>query len=77
MQKGGIHMEQNNIGQRIATCRKRKNLTQLQLAKKLGITDKAVSKWERDISMPGSALLLKLCDILEITADNLLCGKST
>ena len=43
-------MDQIKIGRFIAACRKRANLTQLQLADKLGITDKAISKWERGIS---------------------------
>ena len=43
-------MDQLKIGKFIADCRKRKNLTQMQLAEKLGITDKAVSKWERGVS---------------------------
>ena len=43
-------MDQSKIGKFIAECRKRKNLTQMQLAEKLGITDKAVSKWERGVS---------------------------
>lgn len=43
-------MEQQKIGRFIAECRKRQNLTQLQLATKLNITDKAISKWERGVS---------------------------
>ena len=43
-------MDQLKIGKFIAECRKQKNLTQMQLAEKLGITDKAISKWERGVS---------------------------
>lgn len=43
-------MDQLKIGRFVAACRKQKNLTQMQLAEKLGITDKAVSKWERGVS---------------------------
>ena len=43
-------MNQTKIGKFIAECRKQKNLTQMQLAEKLNITDKAISKWERGVS---------------------------
>ena len=43
-------MDQTKIGSFIAQCRKEKNLTQMQLAEKLGITDRAVSKWETGVS---------------------------
>ena len=68
-------MNQIKIGRFIAECRKQKNLTQLQLAKKLGITDKAISKWERGIAMPDSSIMLELCDILDITVNELLNGE--
>lgn len=68
-------MNQIKIGKFIATCRKSKNLTQAQLAEKLGITDKAVSKWERGIAMPDSSVMLELCQILEITVNDLLSGE--
>ena len=68
-------MDQLKIGKFIAECRKQKNLTQMQLAEKLGITDKAVSKWERGIAMPDSSLMLALCDILGISVNELLCGE--
>ena len=55
-------MDQIKIGRFIAACRKRANLTQLQLADRLGITDKAVSKWERGITMPDTSIMLALCD---------------
>ena len=68
-------MDQLKIGKFIAECRKQKNLTQMQLAEKLGITDKAISKWERGISMPDSSIMLMLCDILGISVNELLCGE--
>ena len=68
-------MDQLKIGKFIADCRKRKNLTQMQLAEKLGITDKAVSKWERGVAMPDTSIILELCDILCISVNELLCGE--
>ena len=68
-------MDQLKIGKFIAECRKRKNLTQMQLAEKLGITDKAISKWERGIAMPDTSLMLELCDILSISVNELLSGE--
>ena len=68
-------MDQSKIGKFIAECRKQKNLTQMQLAEKLGITDKAVSKWERGMAMPDSSIMLELCDILEISVNELLSGE--
>ena len=68
-------MDQLKIGKFIAECRKQKNLTQMQLAEKLGITDKAISKWERGITMPDSSIMLELCDILGISVNELLSGE--
>ncbi|MBQ2735528.1 MAG: helix-turn-helix domain-containing protein [Clostridia bacterium] len=68
-------MDQIKIGKFIAACRKQKNLTQLQLAEQLGITDKAVSKWERGIAMPDTSIMLALCDILTISVNELLSGE--
>ena len=68
-------MDQLKIGKFIAECRKQKNLTQMQLAEKLGITDKAISKWERGIAMPDSSIMLELCDILGISVNELLSGE--
>ncbi len=68
-------MNQLKIGRFIAECRKNKNLTQIQLADKLGITDKAVSKWERGIAMPDTSLMLELCDVLGISVNELLSGE--
>ena len=68
-------MDQIKIGRFIATCRKEQNLTQLQLAEKLSITDRAVSKWENGKTMPDSAIMLELCDVLNITVNDLLNGE--
>ena len=68
-------MDQLKIGKFIADCRKQKSLTQMQLSEKLGITDKAISKWERGIAMPDSSIMLELCDILGITVNELLNGE--
>ena len=68
-------MDQIKIGKFIQGCRKEKNLTQLQLAERLGITDKAISKWERGIAMPDSSIMLELCDILGISVNELLSGE--
>ena len=59
-------MNQIKIGKFIAECRKKKNLTQIQLADKLCVTDKAISKWERGIAMPDSSIMLELCDIFQV-----------
>ncbi len=68
-------MDQLKIGKFIAECRKQKHLTQVQLSEKLGITDKAVSKWERGIAMPDTSIMLELCDILGISVNELLSGE--
>ena len=68
-------MDQLKIGKFIADCRKEKGLTQWQLAEKLGITDKAISKWERGIAMPDTSIMLELCDILGISVNELLNGE--
>ena len=68
-------MDQIKIGRFIAECRKKANLTQMQLAEKLGITDKAISKWERGVSMPDSSIMLELSDILGISVNELLSGE--
>lgn len=68
-------MNQTEIGKFIAKCRKEKKLTQTQLAEKLNITDRAVSKWETGKSMPDSSIMLGLCEILGITVNELLSGE--
>ena len=68
-------MDQVKIGKFIADCRKKANLTQMQLAEKLGITDRAISKWETGKSLPDSSAMLELCAILGITVNDLLSGE--
>ena len=68
-------MDQVKIGKFIAESRKQQNLTQSQLAEKLGITDRAISKWENGRAMPDSALMLELCGILKISVNDLLSGE--
>lgn len=68
-------MDQIKIGKLIAECRRERQLTQAQLAERLNITDKAVSKWERGIALPDSSIMLEVCDILGISATELLCGE--
>ncbi len=68
-------MNQERIGKFIATCRKEQNLTQEQLAEKLGITSKAVSKWECGKGLPDASIMIELCNILKITVNDLLSGE--
>lgn len=68
-------MNQTETGKFIAKCRKEQKLTQAQLAEKLSITDRAVSKWETGKSMPDSSIMLELCEILGITVNELLSGE--
>lgn len=75
MAKGEKKMNQAEIGKFIAERRKEKKLTQAQLAEKLNITDRAVSKWETGKSMPDSSIMLELCEILGITVNELLSGE--
>ena len=68
-------MELIKIGKFIADCRKKQNITQEQLAEKLFITDRAVSKWERGLSLPDADKMLDLCNILDINVNELLNGE--
>lgn len=68
-------MDQVKIGRFIAERRKLENLTQFQLAEKLGVTDRAVSKWENGRAMPDSSIMLELCSILKISVNDLLKGE--
>ncbi len=68
-------MDQEKIGRFIQTCRKEVGLTQAVLAERLGITDRAVSKWETGKSLPDSSLMLPLCQELHITVNELLTGE--
>ena len=69
-------MDQIKIGRFIAQRRKMQNYTQMQLAEKLGITDRAVSKWETGKSLPDASIMLELCRLLDITVNDLLCGEA-
>lgn len=68
-------MNQEKIGTFISTCRKDKGLTQMQLAEKLNITNRAVSKWETGKSVPDASIMLDLCEILDISVNELLSGE--
>ena len=70
-------MNNQTLGSMIATLRKEHNMTQLQLAEKMGVTDKAVSKWERDLSCPDVASLPRLAELFGITVDEMLQVKET
>ena len=64
-----------SIGETIASLRKQKGMTQNELAEKMNITDKAVSKWERDLSCPDINTISKLADILDVSVEELLKAK--
>lgn len=68
-------MDQLKIGKFIAERRKMNGLTQIQLAEKLKITDRAISKWENGRSLPDSSIMLELCEVLGITVNDLLSGE--
>ena len=68
-------MDQIKIGKFIAERRKSQSLTQTQLAEALGVTDRAVSKWETGKCLPDSAIMLELCEMLDITVTELLKGE--
>lgn len=68
-------MDQIKIGKFIAKKRKEQGLTQMQLAEKLAVTDRAVSKWENGKAMPDSAIMLSLCEALIISVNDLLHGE--
>ena len=68
-------MDQNKTGKFIAQTRRAQNLTQRQLADQLSISDKTVSKWECGKGLPEVSLMLPLCEILQITVNDLLSGE--
>lgn len=68
-------MDQVRIGKFIAKTRKLRNLTQKQLADALSISDKTISKWECGKGLPEVSLMLPLCDMLDITVNDLLSGE--
>lgn len=65
-------MKQQTFGATLAALRKEKGMTQLVLAEKMGVTDKAVSKWERDLSLPDAGSFPKLAEVLGVTVDALM-----
>ena len=69
-------MDQIKIGKFIVECRKKNKLTQMQLAEKLNITDRAISKWENGRSLPDSSIMLELCNELKISVNELLSGEA-
>lgn len=68
-------MDLVKIGKFISEKRKNKRLTQEQLAERLYITDRAVSKWERGLSLPDASIMIDLCNILDISVNELLIGE--
>lgn len=68
-------LDQVQIGKFIAACRKEKHLTQAQLAEKLGVSDRAVSKWETGRSMPDASIMPELCREIDITLNDLFSGR--
>ena len=68
-------MDLIKIGKFIASCRKEQGMTQAVLAEKLGISDRAVSKWETGKAMPDSGIMLELCEFLKINVNELLSGE--
>lgn len=68
-------MNQERIGKFIAKLRNEKNMTQTELGDKLGVSYKAVSKWERGLSLPDASLYNEICKIFGITKDELFEGK--
>ena len=70
-------IDQIKIERFIAAKRKEKSLTQAEVAKSLGITDRAVSKWERGLALPDASIMLNLCSILGIGITELLTGEAT
>lgn len=68
-------MEQRSFGAVLAALRKERGMTQLELAEKMGVTDKAVSKWERDLSYPDVSSIPKLAELFQVSVDELMQGK--
>ncbi len=65
-------MKKQTFGNMIAALRKENGMTQLELAEKMGVTDKAVSKWERDLSLPDVSSFPKLAEIFDVSVDELM-----
>ena len=69
-------MEKQTLGAKIATLRKECGMTQLELSEKMGVTDKAVSKWERDLSCPDVNTIPKLAELFGVSVDELMQVKT-
>ena len=65
-------MKKETLGSKIAALRKEQGMTQLELAQQMGVTDKAVSKWERDLSCPDISVFPRLAQIFHVTTDELM-----
>ena len=65
-------MKKKTLGMMIASLRKENGMTQFELAEKMGVTDKAVSKWERDLSCPDVNTIPKLAEVFGISVDELM-----
>jgi transcriptional regulator with XRE-family HTH domain len=74
-QKSVELMKKQSFGTMVAQLRKEQGMTQLDLAEKMGVTDKAVSKWERDLSFPDVNSLPKLAEIFCVSVDELMQNK--
>ncbi len=73
--KGSDFMDQVKIGQFIAALRKSKNMTQMEMAEKLGVSNKSVSRWENGKNMPDVSLFLPICELLDISVNELIIGE--
>ena len=69
-------MKKQTLGMMISSLRKAKGMTQLELAEKMGVTDKAVSKWERDLYYPDINTIPKLADLFDTSVDELMQGQT-
>ncbi len=69
-------MDANMMGAFILERRKLKNMTQLELAEKLHLSNRTISKWECGKGIPDSSIMLKLCEVLDISIYELLCGEN-
>ena len=74
--QGSENTMKRTFGTMIAAMRKERGMTQLELAEKMGVTDKAVSKWERDLSFPDINSMPKLADVFNVTVDELMQVKA-
>ena len=71
-ERGREQMKKKTLGMMISSLRKENGMTQLELAEKMGVTDKAVSKWERDLSCPDVSSIPKLAEIFSVSVDELM-----